>query len=117
MALTNIFKKEAEVVEKKTPSKEKASLAWRVLEHPYISEKATDLAKENKYVFKVTDKSNKTSIKKAIKEVYNVDALDVKIIKISRKKKRLGRHQGWKKGFKKAIVEIKEGQKIDVYPS
>jgi len=103
--------------EKTVSTPKKNHLAWRILDYPYISAKATELAKENKYVFKVSSRSNKNSIKEAIKEVYGADVVEVKIINVPRKKKRLGRHQGWKKGFKKAIVEIKEGQKIDVYPS
>ncbi len=99
-----------------TPIK-KASIAWEVLKNPYISEKATELAKENKYLFKVSDRANKIQIKRAIKEVYEVDVVKVNIVNIPKKKKRLGRHHGWQKGFKKAIVEIEKGQKIDVYPS
>ena len=87
-------------------------LAWKVLAGPYISEKATELAKENRYIFKVTDDSNKVQIKRAIKELYGVDAISVNIINIPRKKKRLGKYKGWKKGFKKAVVELKEGQRI-----
>jgi large subunit ribosomal protein L23 len=92
----------------------KVKMAWRILENPYVSEKATNLVKENKYIFKVSDKANKILVKQAIKETYNVDVINVNIVKIPRKKKRLGRHQGWKKGFKKAIIEIKSGQKIDL---
>ena len=87
-------------------------LAWKVLAGPYISEKATELAKENRYIFKVTDDSNKLQIKKAIKELYGADAISVNIINIPKKKKRLGKYKGWKKGFKKAVVEVKKGQRM-----
>ena len=89
-------------------------LAWKVLVKPYVSEKATDLVKENKYTFEVTDDSNKIQIKKAINELYGVDVISVNIINIPKKRKRLGKHKGWKKGFKKAIIEVKEGQRIDL---
>ena len=69
-----------------------------------------------RYIFKVTDDSNKGQIKKAIKELYGVDALSVNIINIPRKEKRLGKYKGWKKAFKKAIIEVKEGQRIDSIP-
>ncbi len=114
-----IFNKKKKAEEKKPEKSSVATvehLAWKVLTEPYISEKATDLAKENRYVFKVSDDSNKTQVKKAVKELYGVDAVSVNIVNIPRKKKRLGKYRGWKKGFKKAIVELKEGQRIDATP-
>ena len=112
--------KKEEVVQ--VDKKEKAStkrepLAWKALKSPYISEKATNLASEDKYIFVAKDKSNKKEIKDAVEELYKVNVLNVNIIKTPKKKKRLGRHHGWRKGFKKAVVQIKEGQKIDIYPS
>ena len=94
----------------------KLDLAWKVLETPHISEKATDLTKQNKYVFRVFPKSNKKEIKKAVEDIYGIDVLDVKTIKIPRKKKMRGRVAGWKKGYKKAIVKIEKGQKIEILP-
>lgn len=91
-------------------------IAWKVFVGSHISEKATELVKKNRYIFKVTDDSNKGQIKKAIKELYGVDALSVNIINIPRKEKRLGKYKGWKKAFKKAIIEVKEGQRIDSIP-
>ncbi|MDD4062529.1 MAG: 50S ribosomal protein L23 [Candidatus Pacebacteria bacterium] len=101
---------------KKTEEKKKNAnmIAWQVLDRPYISEKATDLSKENKYIFVVSDKSNKNQVKQAIEELYGVNVLSVNVLNVNRKKKRLGKFTGWKKGFKKAIVEIKEGQRIDI---
>ena len=87
-----------------------------VLISPHITEKATDLVQKNQYVFKVFPKANKTEIKKAIEDLYKVEVLDVKIINVPKKRRRLGRISGWKKGYKKAIVKIKEGQKIEVLP-
>lgn len=96
----------------KKTTKEKTPIAWKTVESPYISEKATELSKDNRYLFKVMSHTNKTQIKQAIKELYGVDVISVRTINILRKKKRLGRHKGWVKGFKKAIVQIKEGQRI-----
>lgn len=94
-------------------SKNTGSLAWKVIMRPYISEKSTSLEKENKYVFEVSEKTNKDQVKKAIEELYGVDVLNVNIINVVRKRKKLGRHSGWKKGFKKAIIKLKEGDHID----
>lgn len=87
-----------------------------ILKRPIVTEKATRLAKENQYVFEVEKEATKSEIKKAVEENFKVDVLSVKIIKIPPKRRRLGRILGWKKGFKKAIVKIKEGQKIDIFP-
>jgi large subunit ribosomal protein L23 len=103
--------------EVRAPKKEvKVSEVYRILRAPHITEKATALAGKNQYVFKVWPKANKTEIKKAIESLYEVDVLDIKIINIPAKRRRLGRISGWRKGYKKAIVRIKEGQKIEVLP-
>lgn len=117
-----ILKKEVleEKVEKpkeKKISKKIPSLASKVLRSPYITEKSTELAQRGQYTFRVLKKANKTEIKKAIEELYGVNVEAVKIMKKPSKKRRLGRQEGSKPGFKKAIVKIKEGQKIDIFPS
>jgi len=88
----------------------------KILISPRITEKATAISQKNQYVFKVFPKANKTEIKKAIEDLYKVEVLDVKIINVPAKRRRLGRISGWKKGYKKVIVRIKEGQKLEVLP-
>ena len=68
----------------------------------------------NQYIFKVSPNYNKKEIEKAVEGVYGVDVLSVNIIKIPSKKRRMGRIQGHKKGYTKAIVKIKENQKIEI---
>ncbi len=132
MALRNIFKKkkiEEKEVEKKEIEKPKEEIivpkrerkliigeAYRILKTPHVTEKAADLVKKNQYVFNIYPKKNKIEIKKAIEDLYGVRVLKVKIINIPAKKRRLGKVKGWKAGYKKAIVKIKEGQKIEVLP-
>jgi len=87
-----------------------------ILKTPHVTEKSTDLVGKHQYVFKVFPKANKTEIKRAIENLYGVDVIDVKIIKVPPKRRRLGRISGWRKGYKKAIVKIKKGQKIEVLP-
>ncbi|MDI6591664.1 MAG: 50S ribosomal protein L23 [Patescibacteria group bacterium] len=104
-------------MEKKPKLKPKIpEIAYRILKAPQITEKATALAGKNQYVFKVWPRANKTEIKKAIENLYGVDVVSVKIIKVPSKRRRLGRISGWRKGYKKAIVKIREGQKIEVLP-
>ena len=100
------------------PAKPKkiSEIAYRVLQKPHVTEKATDLVKKNQYVFRVEKGVNKKDIKKTIEDVYGVDVLHVRVIKVPPKKRRLGRIEGFRKGYKKAIVRIKEGQKIEVLP-
>ena len=89
---------------------------YRILKIPHITEKATALAGKNQYVFKIWPKANKVEVKKAIEDLFGVDVIGVRIINIPRKKRRLGRIEGFRRGYKKAIVRIKEGQKIEVLP-
>jgi len=90
--------------------------AYRILKMPHVSEKATDLIGKNKYVFKVLPGANKTEVKRVIEDLFGVDVLGVRIVNIPRRKRRLGKIEGWRGGYKKAIVRVKEGQKIEVLP-
>ena len=88
---------------------------YKIIKHPIITEKATELNKENKYIFCVDKKANKYQIKKAIEEIYNVKVEKVFIINIKPKKRRYRFFiEGFKSGFKKAIVQLKEGEKIAI---
>jgi large subunit ribosomal protein L23 len=92
------------------------SLAWKVLVEPHVTEKATYLAQKNEYAFIVSKDANKIEIKKAIEDIYEVKVEEVRIINIPGKTKRVGRKQGFKSGYKKAIIKIKKGQEIEVLP-
>ena len=111
--------KPLEAVEVRPPQAKREKVigeAYRILKTPQVTEKATDLVKKNQYVFKVYSRANKNEVKKAIESVYGVDVISVRIINVPAKRRRLGRQRGWRKGYKKAIVKIKEGQKIEVLP-
>lgn len=88
------------------------NIAHKILLEGLISEKATMLAPQNKYVFKVHPKAGKYDIKKAVEGYYGVQVIGVHTIKIHPKKRIHGRTIGWKKGFKKAVVTLKEGDTI-----
>lgn len=85
-----------------------------LIKKPIATEKATGLASVNKYVFAVKAGTTKPEIKKAVKEVYKVDVADVNIVSHHSKHKRVGNIRGKQSGYKKAIVTLKKGQKIDV---
>ncbi len=88
----------------------------KVLISPHISEKGTAISKQDQYIFRVAPKANKTEIKKAVESLYGVNVLSVNTVKIPKKKRRLGKISGFKKGYKKAIIKIKKNQKIDIFP-
>jgi len=87
--------------------------AYRVLLRPIITEKATDLSALDKYVFEVALDMNKIEVKKGVKELYGVTVLRVNIIKNMGKEVRYGKSHGRTKNWKKAIVTLKKGDKIN----
>ena len=81
---------------------------------PIVTEKSTSLSEQNKIVFKVPNKSNKSLLKKNIEKIFKVNVIKVNIInKQSRTKITRGKKVKIK-GYKKAIVTLKKGQSIDL---
>lgn len=141
MALLDFLKKKEDIEKAKKPEKAEKSLAtekkgakketkkkepkevkqvavkkgfsFEALKSLHISEKANNLSAIDQYVFEVNDLANKTEIARAIEGMYKVNVLSVNLIRIPKKKRRLGRIEGYKKGYKKAVVKIKQGQKIE----
>lgn len=94
-----------------------ANSAWKVLTEPHVTEKATELEKSNRYVFKVFKSANKPEITKAVESLYGVEVVNVRIVNIPKKRRRVRRRtEGFKKGYKKAIVRLKEGDRIEIMP-
>lgn len=96
------------------PKAKSEKFSYEVIKNPHISEKATYLAEQNQYIFEILPNYNKKEVKQAIEGIYGVDVLSVNMVKIPAKKRRLGRTEGFRKAYKKAIVKIKEGQKIEI---
>ncbi|HUU50290.1 MAG TPA: 50S ribosomal protein L23 [Nitrospinota bacterium] len=87
-----------------------------IVKRPVITEKTTLFTeKENKVVFQVDANANKKEIKKAISNIFNVDVLDVHIVMIRGKKRRLRFKEGKRPDWKKAIITLKEGDKIEFF--
>lgn len=89
------------------------ALSYQVVLSPHIAEKGTVLGELNKYIFKVNDNANKTEIKKAVESLYKVEVTKVHVLHMPSKFRRVGKYEGTKPGFKKAIITLKEGNKID----
>tara|TARA_B100002051_G_scaffold89955_1_gene85921 strand:+ start:254 stop:547 length:294 start_codon:yes stop_codon:yes gene_type:complete len=81
---------------------------------PIITEKATILSEQNKTVFKVHEKANKSIIKKNIEKLFKVSVVKVNIINQKTKIKLKQGRKSYKTGYKKAIVTLKKGQSIDL---
>lgn len=85
-----------------------------VLQKAHVTEKTSLAASENKYVFAVSKDANKHQIKQAVEGRYGVGVKSVNIINLPGKERRRGNIIGWKPGMKKAIVKVKEGEKIEI---
>jgi len=85
-----------------------------ILIRPILTEKMTNLQeKYNQYAFEVHRAANKIQIKKAVEERFNVTVTKVRTINVRGKKRRMGRFEGKRSAWKKAIVTLKEGDVID----
>jgi large subunit ribosomal protein L23 len=87
----------------------------KVLIEPLVTEAATVLVEQNKYVFKIAQRATKLQVQNAVEKIYNVKVEKVNTVSIPRKFRSRGRIPGWKSGYRKAIVTLKEGNKIDVF--
>ena len=87
-----------------------------VIVHPIVSEKAVRESGIGKYAFLVAPRATKPEVTKALREIYKVDVIRVRIVNVKPKSRRLGRSTGTKPGYKKAIVTLKAGQKLDILP-
>ena len=87
-----------------------------VILEPVTTEKTTRKRETNNEVaFVVARDANKVEIRNAVQELFDVDVVAVRTIKVPGKVKRLGRSEGRRPGFKKAIVKLKEGQTIEFF--
>lgn len=88
---------------------------YQVLRRPLITEKNSQLQVQGKYVFEVADEANKNQIKQAVEKSFKVDVTAVNIITVPSKQRRLGRQQVLTSPWKKAIVTLKPGDKIELF--
>jgi large subunit ribosomal protein L23 len=87
-----------------------------VLRAPKMSEKTLSLKEEaNQFAFEVDQRANKIQIKESVEKSFKVSVLKVRTMNVRGKKKRLGRYQGLKSSWKKAIITLKEGDTIEYF--
>ena len=89
--------------------------ARSVVIEPVVSEKSYALMADNKYTFRVADRAHKTQIRHAVEEIFDVAVVEVRTMKVRSKPKRRGLHQGRTRSWKKAIVQLAPGDRIELF--
>ena len=86
-----------------------------VLLAPVVSEKSYSLISEGKYVFRIHPDAHRTQVRQAVEELFNVHVEGVNVLKVQPKPKRRGRILGSKNGWKKAVVQLRKGDTIEIF--
>jgi large subunit ribosomal protein L23 len=89
--------------------------AHQVILAPVVSEKSYHGSVYGKYTFKVHPDAHKTQIRQAVEELFDVHVVAVNVLKVQAKPKRRGQIKGIKPGWKKAVVQLKAGETIEVF--
>jgi large subunit ribosomal protein L23 len=89
--------------------------AGQIVLAPIVSEKSYHGSVNGIYTFRVHSDAHKTQIRQAVEELFEVNVLRVNVLKVQTKPKRRGQTRGIKPGWKKAIVQLKPGQTIEVF--
>ena len=85
-----------------------------IIIRPIVTEKTSDMMKDN-YTFQVAMGANKTEIRQAIEAIFNVKVVNVNTVRVEGKKKRMGRFEGKRSDYKKAIVKLASGNTIPLF--
>lgn len=86
-----------------------------VLRRPIVTEKNTRLLAQNKYTFEVARAANKPQIKEAVEKAFKVRVAGVRVIQVPAKTRRFGRHLSRTPAWKKAVVTLAQGDKIELF--
>lgn len=88
---------------------------YQVLKRPIITEKNTLHAAQNKYTFEVAREATKQQIEEAVEKMFKVNVTDVNVSTVPGKMRRIGRNRGMTSPWKKAVVTVQEGQRIELF--
>ncbi|MDR1472301.1 MAG: 50S ribosomal protein L23 [Synergistaceae bacterium] len=91
------------------------AVAHDIIVRPIITEKSSRMMAQNKYTFEVLPAANKIEIRQAVEEVFKVKVSSVHTIKVHSKPKRMGRFSGRSRSWKKAIVTLLPGERIQFF--
>jgi large subunit ribosomal protein L23 len=86
-----------------------------VLVRPIISEKNTMLNERGQYVFEIAERANKIQVRQAVEEVFKVKVAAVNVLHVSGHRRRVGRNFGMSRAWKKAIVTLQPGERIELF--
>ena len=86
-----------------------------ILLAPVVSEKSYNQIADRKYTFRVHQDAHKTQIRQAVEELFEVEVQNVNIVKVQPKPKRRGATKGTRPGWKKAVVQLREGNTIEIF--
>jgi large subunit ribosomal protein L23 len=86
-----------------------------ILIAPVVSEKSYALIEDGKYAFRVHPDAHKTQIRQAVEELFDVHVEKVNVLKVRPKPKRRGLIRGQRKGWKKAVVQLRSGETIEIF--
>ena len=89
--------------------------ASQIIIRPVVSEKSFVLAEAGKYTFRVADKAHKTQIRQAIEQLFDVKVVEVRTSSVKSKPKRRGQTSGRTRQWKKAVVQVSEGDSIPIF--
>ena len=95
--------------------KNQQSELFNIIKKPIITDKTTKLLENNQYCFQVKHKTNKIKIKLAIEYFFNVKVIKINTYHQPNKQRTVGRFKGYKAHYKKAIVKLAKGDKIDLF--
>lgn len=87
----------------------------QVIIRPVVSEKSYALMAEGKYTFRIHERAHKTQVADAVEEIFGVRVRSVRVLRIRAKPKRRGLHAGRSRAWKKAIVQLAPGERIELF--
>ena len=87
----------------------------QILLAPVVTEKSYNLIEERKYAFKIHPDAHRTQVRQAVEELFDVHVERVNILKVQPKPKRRGTRRGVRPGWKKAVVQIRKGEEIEIF--
>jgi large subunit ribosomal protein L23 len=90
-------------------------IARQIILEPVVSEKSYALMADGKYTFRVDDRAHKTQIRRAVEEIFDVAVVEVHTLKVHSKPKRRGAYNGRTRSWKKAIVKLAPGDRIELF--
>lgn len=90
---------------------------YQVIKRPLVTERTSELIDQGVYTFEVDRKANKSQIRDAIQEIFNVKVIGVNTLRVHRKQRGRGHFAGYTQLSKKAIVRLQPGDKIEIFES